>query len=513
MFAEPLRADDAKAIAALRGVLDRAGFTVDGVSDALALEDGSQGGPDEAPFLLRLLPEDQPLSTLIKLFRLGVAVGRTDAESALGPVPLERLAATGLVTLHAGVVQAPVSLLPFDDLLIVADRRERRPHRPDHVLDVTPPSLLLARVTSRTPVESVLDIGTGCGIQALLAAPHARRVVGVDVNPRALAFAKFNALLNDVENVEWRLGNLFEPVRGSRFDLIVCNPPYVVSPETRYAFRDSGLPGDAFCAALVREAPAFLNEGGFANLLVGWAHGRDEDWRTPLVRWVEGSGCDAVLLHCVSQEPLAYAAGWNRPLGLDGEEYEEALDRWSRYYDELGIEAIAFGFVILRRRSGANWVSTHSLAGEPVGPAGHHVARLFAAQDYLAVLDDERLLDQRYAPAPDHRLEQTLAFESGEALVREAFLRLEGGLGFRVSVDAPVVEVLSRLDGRRPLRGVLAEVAAAHVADGARRDRFCVSALAAVRRLLELGFVVPSGATAASGGALAREAGSAARSA
>lgn len=499
MLAEPaLRADDAECIALLRGVLDRAGFTVEGVSHALALEDGSEGRPDELPFLLRLLPDGEPLSTLIKLFRLGVAVGRADAASALGPVPLERLAAMGLVTLGTGVVEAEVSLLPFEDLLIAADRREQRPHRADHVLDVTPPSLLLARLTLRTPVASVLDLGTGCGIQALLSARESSHVVAVDVNPRALAFARFNALLNGVANAEWRLGNLFEPVRGSRFDLVVCNPPYVVSPETRYAFRDGGAPGDAFCEALVREAPAFLNEGGFAHLLVAWVHGREEDWRAPLLRWLEESGSDAILLHCISQEPLAYAAGWNRPLGLDGERYGDALDRWSRYYDELGVEAIAFGVVILRRRSGPNWVWTHSLAGEPVGPAGHHIARLFAAQDCLAGLDHaEGLLDERLALAPDHRLEQTLAFENGEGVVREAFLRLEGGLAFRVSVDAGVVDVLSRLDGRRSVREVLAESADAHIADDAGRQRFFVSALGAVTRLLELGFVVPSSATTA----------------
>ncbi len=68
----------------------------------------------------------------------------------------------------------------------------------------------------------------------------------------------------------------------------------------------------------------------------------------------------------------------------------------------------------------------------------------------------------RTTTAPNHRLEQTLAFENGEGVVREAFLRLEGGLAFRVSVDAGAVDVLSRLDGRRSVREVLAESAGAH---------------------------------------------------
>ena len=53
----------------------------------------------------------------------------------------------------------------------------------------------------------------------------------------------------EVELVE---GDLFEPVEGCDFDLIVCNPPYVISPESDIIYRDSGVPGDAFCEALVR---------------------------------------------------------------------------------------------------------------------------------------------------------------------------------------------------------------------------------------------------------------------
>ena len=100
-------------------------------------------------------------------------------------------------------------------------------------------------------------MGTGNGIQAILLAAHARHVVATDVNARALEYAELNAALNGVHNVELRRGS-FEPVEGEQFDLVVANPPYVVSPEHAYLFRDSGLRGDTVSESVVRAAPAAL---------------------------------------------------------------------------------------------------------------------------------------------------------------------------------------------------------------------------------------------------------------
>ena len=117
----------------------------------------------------------------------------------------------------------------------------------DHVLGISAASTSLAQLTLRAPVGSALDLGTGCGVQALHLAEHCRRVVATDVNRRALRLARFNADLNGVgDRVEVVEGTYFEPVAGGRFDLIATNPPFVISPATgeRLVYRDSGLPGD-----------------------------------------------------------------------------------------------------------------------------------------------------------------------------------------------------------------------------------------------------------------------------
>ena len=77
-----------------------------------------------------------------------------------------------------------------------------------------------------------LDVGTGCGVQALHATRHADAVVATDVSARALAFARLTLALNGARAVDLRQGDLLEPARGEQFDLVVSNPPFVITPRT-----------------------------------------------------------------------------------------------------------------------------------------------------------------------------------------------------------------------------------------------------------------------------------------
>jgi SAM-dependent methyltransferase len=483
-------ADDREAIARLRAALDTAGFTAEAVNDLLGLEDVLDWNASEVPFYARLLPPGEPLSTLVELFVLGRRVEVAAAERALAPMPLAEVARLGALRLADGHAEAPFEVVPTDEVLLAGDRRTQGPGRPDHVLGFVAPTRVLATLTVTEPVASALDVGTGSGYQALNVAPIAGRVVGVDVNARALRFADFNAALNGFDNVELREGSLFEPVAGERFGLIVCNPPYVISPETDYVFRDSGLPGDSFCEALVRQLPDALEEGGHAVALIAWVHRRDEDPSAPVRRWVDGGGCDALLLRYSSADPLEYAAGWNRTQTRTPESFGTALERWTAYYDELGIEVIAWGGLVLRRRStgGPNWFWHHRPASRRIGSASDQLLRLFAAQDFLHSADAHELLDARLALAGDHALEQRSRLDDGGTDGEPTVLRLDGGLCFRMEVDGPTVALLSRLDGRRSVGEAVAELAAA--SSGVEPARLAEASLPGIRRLVELGFLV-----------------------
>jgi hypothetical protein len=226
-------------------------------------------------------------------------------------------------------------------------------------------------------------------------------------------------------------------------------------------------------------------------VLVGWIV-RDDDWSAPLRNWVEGSGCDALLLHFVTQDPLTYAADWNEGLRADESAYAGALDRWLDYYRELEIEALAWGVAVLRRRSGENWVWAHDYASsDRMQAAGGQVLRLFEAQDYLRGLPDDRsLLDATLALVDEHRLTREVQFRDGAEVVGRQILNLEKGLGFRVGVDTYTAELLPRFDGRR-LLGEIVEAAADGMPRKIDRNEFVSGALRVVRRLIEAGLLSP----------------------
>ena len=470
----------------LRARLADAGYTTERLEESLGGGRISFSAADVAVHERRL-PPGEPFSVLVRLFLLGASLDAGEAQRALGSVDVGTLVDTGWLEETDGGVRATLKLVPHGELLIASDRETEGPTRADWVAGIHPPSVTLAKLTVRLPVARALDVATGNGIQALLASHHAGAVVATDVNPRALALAALNARLNGVSNIELREGSYFEPAGGERFDLVTCNPPYVISPESSYAYRDSGLPGDTVSRQVVEAAPDVLNEGGFAHILISWAHAADDRWST-LEDWIVARNCDAWLLHLGSDDPLTHASEWLKPVAReDTERFREQLGDWLDYLDRLGAEAIAHGAVILRRRSdGRNWTRKDRISLERLEQASEHILRVFEAQDYLESLeDDTELLDAELALVDSHRLEQTLV---GPEL-RATTLSLHEGLAFRIGLDEHATALVPLLDGQRPLRAVLAQRASQLGLGSEDAVRFEAAALPVARRLLELGLV------------------------
>lgn len=323
----------------------------------------------------------------------------------------------------------------YDGLELASDPLDRADER--DFVGIGPSSKNLARLTIRRPVQAALDLGTGSGIQALLTARHAQRVVAVDVSERALEFGSANARRNRIENVEWRLGEWLEPVRGERFDLVLVNPPYVISPESDRLYRDSGEPGDALVRRLLGQVPEVLTEGGFAQLLCNWAIGRDGDWRSPLDAAFSGRGCDGLILRFGVFEPAQYAESWNRELeGRDGTAFRALVDSWRAHYHELGIEAIAYGMVVLRRRAGRNWNRAFVVPAAPTEGAGEHLLRLFTGWDWVRERGGGSV-----RPAPGAKLVRRVSLEDGAERIT---LEVKPNVGFAARVEATVADALEQ---------------------------------------------------------------------
>jgi len=373
----------------------------------------------------------------------------------------------------------------FEGLLLAHDRYDASEPtlQRDHVLGVNPATATLAFLTVRQPALRALDMGCGNGVQALLAARHCEHVIGVDLNPRALAFARFNARLNAITNVEWRQGDLFAPVAGERFDLVVSNPPFVISPDSTYTFRDGGLRGDCLSADVVARAAEHLADGGFASVLANWVLAPGEDAVAPPRRWLDGRGCDAWVIANEPQPPLTYAAVWNR--SRDRAAYAAALDRWCASYTEQGIAALVVGGVVMRRRQrGRHWLRVAPLPTPPAAAADATLRRMFENEDRLGGLSDAELLEVTLRAVAEHRITQTLVHGADDYRLEAAEAELTGGLRFRGRLDAGALALLRRCAGRRPLGEIVTEL---EQAAGGALERGTL--LEVVRRLAALGFV------------------------
>jgi SAM-dependent methyltransferase len=446
----------------------------------------------QLPALLRRVRGGSPLETLIRLFVLGQPAEAGAFARAVAPGTAEDWIALGLVEAAGTEVMPTVQLRCFQDLVLAYDfvRMGEGGLRPDYVMGVSPSSQILVAVTPRRAVRTTLDMGAGCGIQALVAARHSERVVGVDCNPRAVAMARFNARFNRIANAEFRLGDMFAPVAGEAFDLIVSNPPFIISPDSRHMFLNSGWEGDDASRRVVQEAPRYLTEGGFCVLNANWAVVEGEDWKSRLAGWFAGSGCDGLALQIDTTELDRYASMQIQASEHSPEEFARAFEAWMAYYAERRITAICAGVIALRRRAAAaNWFAVESGPVDIAVASGADVEGLFALRTWLQASGDRDLLEARLRLAGNVVLEQICKAEAGAWQPARMHVRRTGGIGFVGTIDAVGASLLARCDGSLPVREHLRTVAAALHADA---EAITPAALAILRRLVEQGFLEPA---------------------
>lgn len=146
-------------------------------------------------------------------------------------------------------------------------------------------SYLLADNLIIEPGDSVLEIGTGTGIVAMYASKITDDITVTDINFDAVELADHNFRKNNIENIEVLFGNLFEPVKNRKFDVILFNTPYlptengdVIDDNLNYAF-DGGLNGRKVIDKFLDEVKDHLNDGGKVQIIQSSLSNNDETLR------------------------------------------------------------------------------------------------------------------------------------------------------------------------------------------------------------------------------------------
>jgi len=481
----------------LRAALVAADYTYDGVADLLGTTAHAALSRNETVPGLRRTKDGSPLSTLTRLFLLQAPVSLDHAERAL-PGLVDRLCVEGLLERSVSEVAARLDVRPYagddHDYWVVSDLTpglDGSPNRvgAEHVLGISSASTSLAQLTLRDPARRALDLGTGCGVQALHLARHATQVVATDVNPRALRLTALNARLNDIPNIDVRDGSFFEPVRGETFDLIATNPPFVISPATgeRLVYRDSGLPGDRVVEDIVRVAPDHLAPGGWCQILANWVIADGTPWDERLAGWLDGT-CDAFVVQREVVDPATYVELWLKDAGLQGAaDYVGRYDTWLAWFEEQGIEAVGFGWINLRRVADGRAAVTRLEewpydVEQPVAPA---LGAWGDAVETLADLrEDDALLAARLVVRPDVQ-QETLGAPGAED-PHTVVLRQQRGLRRARKADTVEAALVGACDGELSVGQILDALAQLLDRDAADTR---ATYLPAVRELVEEGFL------------------------
>ena len=344
-------------------VLDRlgadlraAGYDADGVPALLGQSAHRALGRGEFWPALRATRDGSALATLVRLFLLGTTEPEAAVIRALPGTGPAAAIAQGVLERDGSDIRAAVDIRPHaddeSDYLVVSDLdSDTRPGpvRRDHVLGIGQASITLANAVIRERVGTVLDLGTGCGIQALHAFSHSDSVVATDTNARALALAAATARLNG-QRWDLRAGSLYQPVADERFDLIISNPPFVIGAGVQqYLYRDSGVAGDGLCQALIEGVSGHLEPGGTAQLAGQLDGPRRRRLAAAGRGWIARTGCDAWVVQRELADPAEYIGLWLKDAGETGQQAASTAADWLEYFAAQRVTGIGMGSITLRR--------------------------------------------------------------------------------------------------------------------------------------------------------------------
>ncbi|WP_167041716.1 methyltransferase [Salinibacterium sp. ZJ454] len=504
-------------IARLRADLTTAQFTVPTLTALWgSTADEALFRGHRVPALRALRTHESPAATLARLFVLGLPVAEEALKSALPTLGVAGAAELGLLAAEDGDIRPLLDLRPYSftdqhgdgSWWIASDLGELalgRALREDHVLGVGGASMTLSTLMIQTPVDSVLDLGTGCGIQAMHASRHARRVVATDISERALQIAALNAAVNGIESIEFRLGSLYEPVHGERFDQIVSNPPFVITPRVEgvpaYEYRDGGMVGDGIVEAVIRGAAEHLTPQGVAQLLGNWEYRGSVHAFDRVRAWLDSVGNDTVgldgwIIEREVQDAALYAETWIRDGGIrPGDDFDALYDAWLNDFAERDVSQVGFGYVTLRRPD-AHSPAPRQRMERQLGPLGHnpaglgaHLAACLAAADRLAALTDSELAATALTVAADVTEERH--YWPGDADPTVMLLRQGGGFARTVTLDTALAAVVGASDGSLSVAAICAAIGQLLEVDA---EQLIAEILPRLRELVETGILqLPEG--------------------
>lgn len=330
--------------------LQELGFTEENVSRAMGAQDHAVRDWSLWPAHLkrcRALSQSDPMGHLAAFFFIEEALPRPLLQELLGHDVVDLMERLFLTDVNeAGHLYFRFYLYPLLGRLVMTDGHLSNPHLRDQVYPLGGDSHTLARMAPRSQVARSLDLCTGSGVHAVLAGAHSDRSVGVDVNPRALQIARWNARWNRLSGVDFVLSDCYQEVpslfpecgQELRFDRITANPPFVPTPETIALYRGGGATGEEVTEKIVRGLPQFLAADGIFSMVTNIPHFAHEHFFERCLRWLDQESTWSIL--------VLSNYFWSLPAYIKGHlqghpgSYLDSFHRWLDSYEAVGLSTI-----------------------------------------------------------------------------------------------------------------------------------------------------------------------------
>jgi len=298
---------------------------------------------------------------LIKLFFLGEILSIKILKKIFSSQMITWLINIKLLKQYGQQIKARVMIIPFENYYFTSDFSLRinnnhlviltKPRHTEPVYPLSKNSVDLWQSLINKSVDTVLDLGTGCGFHAILISSTAKKVTAVDINPRAINFASFNALLNKVKNVTFFKGNLYKPINRDKFDLILANPPYEISLKKRYLYEDGGPLGDKILKEIIEGLPNYLTDRGYCQIVTKIFLSRKVTKKQLSINWLNQAKYKVVFLEFWNSDIYKYAATSSFSFLTNIDEFEKKINQTISNLQKMRINNISYGILTLKKSS------------------------------------------------------------------------------------------------------------------------------------------------------------------
>lgn len=448
----PIDIGEPRDFATARELLLRAGFNEPSVVARLGVPLLTQPAIDGAPPVTEKPPDS--LDLLIRLFVRNTYVEDVSVREYLSPPEIEALQRLGLIARSddSAAWYSSVSLCPVGDIYTVSDRWKQPDGKPiegreDIVYPaVVPNTRLFLDLLPDTPCEALLDLCSGTGVAALLAASrYAVQTFAFDIADRSTHFAEFARILNGISNMSAGTGDLYEPASGATFDRIVAHPPYVPVLQSKWIFFDGGDDGERVTRRIIEEAPRYLRPGGTLYCLAMASDRADRPLEYRIREWLGPQARDfdvAVVVRSVV-EPQEFAFHSLARAGSDGPQAR----RWKELFETRRITALPYAMMMLQRKA----------AGREPFTARRQTSGKTSRVEHSWLLDwetraasrPEAVLDMRLRASARCELRTLHHLAAADWQTREYGLAVDYPFRMEMSIEPWIAWLLPRCDGAK----------------------------------------------------------------